>query len=93
MMSTTDHGLMNPRKLEEVEVRLLVADMVAKIPPEITLESALAMLIEGISEMSARITMFETSTLIGIAATVTKAVAANRALASTPIAVAKETCQ
>lgn len=90
---TMNSTLMNPRKLEEAEVRLLVADMITKIPPEITLETALAMLVEAISEVSERSTMFQTSNLIAIAAVVTKAVAANQALASTQITVAKETRQ
>lgn len=83
----------NPRKLERHEVELLVADMTTKIPPEITLEVALNMLIEATSDTSDRITMFETSNLISIAAVMIKAVAAQEDYATMPIIVERETRQ
>jgi hypothetical protein len=85
--------MMNPRKLEEDELRILVADMTTKLPPEITLETALMMLMDATSELSDRITMFETSNLISIAAVMTKAVAAQELYATSPISVEKETRQ
>jgi len=85
--------MMNPRKLDEAEVRLLVLDMVPKIPPELTLEASMFMLIEAISDMSERITMHQTSNLVGIAAIITKAIAADQEAAARPIVVDKETRQ
>jgi len=51
------------------------------------------MLIEAISDMSERITMHQTSNLVGIAAIITKAIAADQEAAARPIVVDKETRQ
>lgn len=92
-MDHRDHTLMNPRKLSEDEVRLLVADMATKVPCEVTLASALPSLFEVIGAISDRITMVETGNLLGLAAVVSKVVAAQEMFADTQIVVPKETRQ
>jgi len=68
--------MMNPRKLTEDEVRLMMVQLASTAPPEITLTDMVPELIRLASTLSDRMTMMETSALVGVATILARACAA-----------------
>ena len=83
----------NPRALSQEEVQMLLLDMMARVPSELTVAVMLPELIRCIAAISDRLTVKETSDLLAIAAIISRAVAAGEAVASVKVKVAKDTMQ
>lgn len=83
----------NPRRMSVDEVQAMIVDLAAKMPAELTLRDMLPELIGAIAAASDRITLRETSSLIGVAAVMAKVCAAGDFLTSTQIKAERGTCQ
>lgn len=81
--------MMNPRKLTEDEIRLLMVQMASTMPPEITLTDMVPELIRLTAAVSDRVTMQESGALLGVVTVLARACAAGDPAATRHVKVGR----